>query len=65
MKSRLLIAVLSVILFTMAASTAPALAAQVAAQDANMTQMKADDNRVEKLRHGYIKYDGNKMYYYW
>ncbi|HWR43774.1 hypothetical protein [Sporomusa sp.] len=65
MKSRLLVAVLSVIVFAMATATAPVEAANLSDQDANMAQMKADENRIKKLRHGYIKYDGNKVYYYW
>lgn len=65
MKSRLFLAGLSVIIFTMAAMTAPAQAAKNVVQDASITQLKADDNRIKKLRHGYIKYDGNKVYYFW
>ncbi|HWR08010.1 hypothetical protein [Sporomusa sp.] len=65
MKSRLLVAALSVIVFAMAAAAAPAEAAKVSNRDADMVQMKADEKRIKKLRHGYIKYDGNKVYYYW
>lgn len=63
MKYRLLGAILSFVVFAMAA--VPAEAAQLSAQEKTMTSLKADAKRVEKLRHGYIKYDGNKMYYYW
>ncbi|SMC75299.1 hypothetical protein [Sporomusa malonica] len=65
MKSRLLVAALSVVVFTMVAIIAPVEAAALSNQDANLTQMKADEKRIKKLRHGYIKYDGNKVYYYW
>ena len=63
MKRRLLVAVLSIVVLTMV--IAPVEAAKLSAQETNLTQMQADSKRVEKLRHGYITYDGNKMYYYW
>lgn len=63
MKSRLLVAVLSMAVLIMAA--APVDAVKQSDQETNLTQMKADATRVEKLRHGYITYDKNKMYYYW
>jgi hypothetical protein len=65
MKSRLLVAALSVVVFSLAAIVAPVEAAKLSNQDANMAEMKADEKRIKKLRHGYIKYDGNKVYYYW
>ena len=65
MKSWLLVAMLSVIVLAGVVAAVPAEAAKVSNQDEAMTQMKADEKRVKKLRHGYIKYDGNKVYYYW
>lgn len=63
MKRRLLAAVLSLAVLTVLA--VPVEAAKISVQETNQTQMKADEKRVEKLRHGYITYDKNKMYYYW
>lgn len=63
MKRRLLVAVLSIAVFTMA--TALVEVAELSDQKTNLTPMKADPTRIEKLRHGYITYDKNKMYYYW
>lgn len=63
MFSRLFVATLSVLVFALAIMAAPAEAA--ASQSADVTEMKADEKRVKKLRHGYIKYDGNKVFYYW
>ena len=63
MFSRLLVTTLSVLVFALAIMAAPAEAA--ASQIAGVTEMKADEKRVKKLRHGYIKYDGNKVFYYW
>ncbi|WP_371361451.1 hypothetical protein [Sporomusa rhizae] len=65
MKSRLLVTLLSVSVLTAVIATAPTEAANLAAHEENITQLKADDQRIEKLRHGYIKHDGNKVYYYW
>lgn len=65
MKSRLFVAMLSVLALTAALAAVPAEAAKLADHEANITQLKADEQRVKKLRHGYIKHDGNKVYYYW
>lgn len=59
---RLVVAVLAIAVLTMAA--VPVAAATSGATEI-LTQMQADAKRVDKLRHGYIKYDGNRMYYYW
>ncbi|WP_269147936.1 hypothetical protein [Sporomusa sphaeroides] len=40
-------------------------AARQVSRDAGVDQLKADDNRTNKLRHGYIKHAGDKVYYYW
>lgn len=65
MKVRLFVTALSIVVFTMVAIIAPVEAAAVSNQEANLTQVKADEKRIKKLRHGYIKYDGNKVFYYW
>lgn len=63
MKSKLFISLLSLTVLILAA--APASAEKNPASDTNLAPLKADDKRVEKLRHGYITYNGNRMYYHW
>ncbi|CQR74295.1 hypothetical protein SOV_24190 [Sporomusa ovata DSM 2662] len=63
MKRRLLVAILSIAVLTMATTLVEA--AKLSDQETNLAPVKADAKRVEKLRHGYITYDQNKMYYYW
>ncbi|QDR81019.1 hypothetical protein [Sporomusa termitida] len=66
MKSWLLVAILlSVIVLAGAIAAVPAAAAKGSNQDEDMTREKADEKKGKKLRHGYIKHDGNKVYYYW
>lgn len=65
MKSRLFLSLITAIIFTLSVGTAPGHAAKVVDQDAGVAQLKADDNRTNKLRHGYIKHDKDKVYYYW
>lgn len=63
MKRGLLVAILSIAVLILA--TVPVEAAKLRDQETNSTPVKADAKRVEKLRHGYITYNQNKMYYYW
>ncbi len=63
MKTKLFVAVLSLTFLSLAVT--PVDAVKRSDADANLAQMQADTNRVDKLRHGYIKYKGNRMYYYW
>jgi hypothetical protein len=63
MNPKLFISLLSLTVLILAA--APAVAQKSHTSDAELAPMKADDKRVEKLRHGYITYNGNRMYYYW
>ena len=64
MNRKLVIAIVSVLLLTAAGASSLAEAAQ-AARDTGGTELKADENRTKQLRHGYIRYDKNKVYYYW
>ncbi len=65
MKSRLFLSLLSVIAVTLFIGAVPVQAAGQISRDAGVDQLKADDNRTNKLRHGYIKHAGDKVYYYW
>ena len=63
MKPKLFISLLSLTVLILAA--VPSSAEKSHVSDTNQVPMKADDKRVEKLRHGYITYNGNRMYYHW
>lgn len=63
MKNRLIITILFLFVLTMVVMTAEA--SNRTGEKTNMTSLKADDQRVEKLRHGYITYVNNKITYYW
>ncbi|MBP2637827.1 MAG: hypothetical protein H6Q72_3734 [Firmicutes bacterium] len=63
MKPKLFISLLSLSVLILAAT--PAGAEKSHASDTDLAPLKADDKRVEKLRHGYITYNGNRMYYHW
>jgi len=63
MKRRLLVAAFFIAVLTMAIASVEA--AKRSDQETNLTPMQADAKRVEKLRHGYITYVQNKIYYYW
>jgi hypothetical protein len=65
MNRKLVVAMVSVLLLTAAGASSRAEAAQSAARNNSGTELKADENRTKQLRHGYIKYDKNKVYYYW
>lgn len=65
MKPRLFIALFSAVFLAMLGASALAEATQLTGKSANSTQLKADEKRTKQLRHGYIKHDGNKVYYYW
>jgi hypothetical protein len=62
MKTKLLVTIVSLAILNLAAM--PVGAANYDA-DTSLTQLKADATRVDKLRHGYFTYNGNRMYYYW
>lgn len=63
MKTKLFVALLFLTFLGLAVT--PVDAAKRSSADANLAQMQADTNRIDKLRHGYFKYNGNRMYYYW
>lgn len=61
MKKKILVTFFSIIVLIMMMT----LVGAANDQEANLTQMKADAQRVEKLRYGYITYERNKVIYYW
>lgn len=65
MRSWVIVAMLSVIVLAGTVAAAPAGAAKASKQDEDRAQVKADEKKVKKPRPGYIRQDGNKVYYHW
>ncbi|SDE15972.1 hypothetical protein [Sporomusa acidovorans] len=64
MKKKILVTFFSILVFMMMMISSVG-AANGNGQETNLIQMKADAQRVEKLRYGYITYERNKVIYYW